>query len=216
MEQGNVPEEKEIKNMSLTRKLLESMGLDADKITSIIDAHVETVDALKEKNATQETKLKELSEKEAQYLETKKELEKLKANGGDWQKKYEDEHNAFETYKNKQVEIEAARAKESAYRALLVSAGVSEKRIPSILKVADLNSIEYADGKIKDTEKVTESIKEEWADFITQTNSSGVSTKTPPENGGGKIYASSDIKKMSVNEINKNWADISASLKGEQ
>ena len=95
MEQGNVPEEKEIKNMSLTRKLLESMGLDADKITSIIDAHVETVDALKEKNATQETKLKELSEKEAQYLETKKELEKLKANGGDWQKKYEDEHNAF-------------------------------------------------------------------------------------------------------------------------
>nr|DAO40695.1 MAG TPA: minor structural protein [Caudoviricetes sp.] len=202
--------------MSLTRKLLESMGLDADKITSIIDAHVETVDALKEKNATQETKLKELSEKEAQYLETKKELEKLKANGGDWQKKYEDEHNAFETYKNKQVEIEAARAKESAYRALLVSAGVSEKRIPSILKVADLNSIEYADGKIKDTEKVTESIKEEWADFITQTNSSGVSTKTPPENGGGKIYASSDIKKMSVNEINKNWADISASLKGEQ
>lgn len=216
MEQGNVPEEKEIKNMSLTRKLLESMGLDADKITSIIDAHVETVDALKEKNATQETKLKELSEKEAQYLETKKELEKLKANGGDWQKKYEDEHNAFETYKNKQVEIEAARAKESAYRALLVSAGVSEKRIPSILKVADLNSIEYADGKIKDTEKVSESIKEEWADFITQTNSSGVSTKTPPENGGGKIYASSDIKKMSVNEINKNWADISASLKGEQ
>ena len=58
-------------------------------------------------------------------------------------------------------------AKEAAYREILKAAGVSEKRIDSVIRVSDIDGIELGeDGKVKDAEKLTNSVKSEWADFI--------------------------------------------------
>lgn len=143
--------------MSLTRKLLESLGIESDKVTTIIEAHAETVDALK-------AQIGDLKSNADKYETTKADLDKVKAEldtlkGSDWQKKYEKEHAEFEAFKTEQSAKESKSAKESAYRELLSNAGVSEKRIGSILKVTDLDKLELVDGKIKDSDKLTESVK---------------------------------------------------------
>lgn len=146
--------------MALTRKLLKGMGLTDEQVDTIIEAHTDTVDGLK----ADITKYKGDAEK---LPGVQKELDDLKAAGdGGYKEKYEKEHQEFEDFKTAQAQKEARDAKESAYRTLLKDAGVDEKRIDSIMKVSDIDSVELEDGKIKGAEKLTESVKTEWADFI--------------------------------------------------
>ena len=162
--------------MALTRKYLKGMGLSDEVIDSIIESHAETVEGLKEEI----NKYKESAEK---LTAVQKELDDLKAAGdGGYKEKYEKEHKAFEDFKEAQTAKETKQAKEKAYAAFLKSVGVSEKRIPSIIKVTDLNSVELEGDKVKDADKLTESVKTEWADFIENSDTSGANTNTPPAN----------------------------------
>lgn len=171
--------------MAFTRKMLKAMGIEDEKVEQIMDAHVEVVDALKaDRDAYKETADK--------YTDVEKELNDLKAKGGDWQTKYEKEHADFEAYKTAQTAKETETAKAEAYKALLTGAGVSEKRVAAILKVTDLSTVEMADGKIKNADELTKTIKTDWADFITSTQTSGAATATPASTVGGKKYSSKD------------------------
>lgn len=134
-----------------------------------------------------------------------------------WKTKYDALKEDFDTYKTEQAQKETHSAKSKAYRELLKAAGVSEKRIEAILKVSDIDSIELGDdGKAKEADKLTENIKNEWADFITTTTETGSNTPTPLGNTQTKIYSRDDIRKMSPAEINQNFDAIKASLKGEK
>lgn len=165
--------------MALTRKALKAMGITDEQVDSIIEMHTETVDGLKAYKADAE-----------KLVEVQKELDALKAKGDDgYKEKYEKEHKAFEDFKNEQSAKESKAAKEKAYRELLISAGVSEKRVDSVLKVSDLSKIELEDGKVKGAEELTNTIKTEWADFIVSTQTKGAETHNPPANntkGNGK------------------------------
>ena len=165
--------------MALTRKMLKAMGIEEEKIDQIIEAHAETVDGLK-------ADLNRYKGDAEKLPGVQKELDELKAAGdGGYKEKYEKEHTAFEDFKKAQKGKETKEAKEKAYRALLKEAGVSEKRIESVLRVTDLESISLEeDGKIKDADKVKDSVKTEWADFIVQTQTSGAPTSTPPKTSG--------------------------------
>ena len=162
--------------MALTRKLLKGMGLTEEQVDTIIEAHTDTVDGLKED-------IKKYKGDSEKLPGVQKELDDLKAAGdGGYKEKYEKEHKAFEDFKTAQTAKETRQAKETAYRELLKAAGVSEKRIPAILKVTDLNAIEMDGDKIKDADKHTQTVKTEWADFVESTNTTGASTTTPPAN----------------------------------
>ena len=162
--------------MALTRKYLKGMGLSEDVVDSIIEAHAETVEGLKEEI----NKYKGDAEK---LPTVQKELDELKdAGDGGYKEKYENEHKAFEDFKKAQTEKETRTAKVNAYTAFLKSVGVSEKRIPSIIKVTDLNSFDLEGDAVKDADKLTESVKTEWADFIETSNTNGANTQTPPAN----------------------------------
>lgn len=162
--------------MALTRTLLKGMGLNEEQVSTIIEAHIDTVDGLK----------KDINKYkgDAEKLPTvQKELDDLKAAGdGGYKQKYEDEKKAFEDFKAAQTAKETKQAKEKAYADFLKSVGVSEKRIPSIIKVTDLNAVELEGDKVKDADKLTESVKTEWADFIETSNTNGANTNTPPAN----------------------------------
>ena len=177
--------------MALTRKMLKAMGIEEEKIDQIIEAHAETVDGLK----ADVNKYKGDAEK---LPGVQKELDDLKAAGdGGYKEKYEKEHEAFEDFKKTQKSKETKEAKEKAFRALLKEAGVSEKRIDSIIKVTDFDGFSLEeDGKIKDADKLTESVKTEWADFIVQTQTTGAKTATPPSNGGSGVKTRDDIMKI--------------------
>lgn len=201
--------------MSLTRKLLESLGLEADKVSTIIEAHAETVDALKTQIETFKADSEQLAKTQKELKTAHDELEALKASGGDWQKKYEDEHTAFESFRAEADAKDLLAKKGDAYRKLLKDAGVSEKRIDSIMKLTDLSAIEMQDDGLKDVEALTEAIKSEWSDFITTTSTSGAKTTTPPANVH-KTFSHEDIANMTVDEINANWEAISQSMKGNE
>lgn len=162
--------------MALTRKLLKGMGLTEEQVDTIIEAHTETVDGLKEDISKYKSNAEKLPT-------VQKELDDLKAAGdGGYKQKYEDEKKAFEDFKAAQTAKETKQAKEKAYAEFLKIAGVSEKRIPAIIKVTDLDSLEMDGDKFKDADKLTEAVKTDWADFIETSNTNGANTTTPPAN----------------------------------
>ena len=199
--------------MSLSRKLLESMGLEADKVSTIIEAHAETVDSLKSQIADFKAKAEKYDATQTELDKIKKDFEEMKASGGDWQKKYDALNSEFETYKADQSAKDLKIQKETAYKKLLKDSGVSEKRIDSIIRLTDLSVYEIGeDGNIKDSEKAVESIKNEWADFIVNTSVQTPNTQTPPSTDSLKKYTHEDIAKMTPDEINANWDSIKGSL----
>ena len=167
--------------MAFTRKMLKAMGIEDEKIDQIIDAHSETVDALKADRDT-------YKEDAAKLAAVQKELDELKAKGDDGYKaKYEAEKAAHDALKADIAAKETKKAKTDAYRELLKGANIDEKRIATILRAEapTIDKIELdADGKIKNAEQYTESIKSDWADFIVTQSAKGTKTATPPANGG--------------------------------
>jgi hypothetical protein len=159
----------------LTRKLIKDAAKDAgieipnEMIDAIIDAHVESRDAAVAKA------VEPLSEQ----------IEAAKAGGDqdEFKTKWEQEHEAFETFKG-EVEAEKLNGKkQSEIKNLLKELSVSEKRHDIILKALspDLGTIELdKDGKIKDVDKLKTSIATDWAEFIETTERKPSPTPTPP------------------------------------
>ena len=167
--------------MGFSRKMLKAMGIEEEKIEQIIDAHSETVDALKaDRDAYKEDA--------AKLAAVQKELDALKAKGDDGYKaKYEAEKAAHDALKADIAAKETKKAKTDAYRELLKGANIDEKRIATILRAEapTIDKIELdADGKIKNAEQYTASIKSDGADFIVTQSAKGTNTATPPANGG--------------------------------
>lgn len=161
--------------MALTVKLLKGMGVDDDKIEAIIAAHTETVEGL--------TSLRDKYKKQAEQVpDLQKQLEEAKAasKNDEWEQKYQDEHQAFEDFKAQVATEKAEAVKAQAYRGMLMAAGIDPKRIDAIMRVTDLRQVEMEDGKLKDTEKLQESAKQEWADFVVKSNTQGSNPATPP------------------------------------
>lgn len=187
--------------MALTRKMLSAMGIEEDKQDEIINAHVEVVNALKEERDSYKAdanKAKKLQKEVDDLNESMKNGER-----SPYKVKYEakvDEYNTlkqqFDDYKADVSAKELESKKSNAYKVLLKSAGVSEKRIDAVLKVTDLSQIELdGDGKIKDADAHKKSIKDEWSDFIVTQSEQGAQTANPPQHTGGTKMTKAEIYK---------------------
>lgn len=178
--------------MALTRKFLTALGIEADKIDEIITAHSETVDALKEQRDQYKAdaeKVGTLTE-ECNKLKEQVKNDKTEVYKAELDKVKED----FKQYKADVEGKEVKANKAKAYKELLKEVGVSEKRFDAILKLTDLSKIEFDDeNKVKDADKVKDSIKSEWGDFISTTNTKGADTKNPPSNTGGGAKTKEEI-----------------------
>ena len=180
--------------MALTRRMLKAMGISDEQVDEIIAAHTETVDALKEQRDAYKADAEKLADVQKQLEKAQADLEAGKKDS--WKVKYEAIKEEFEGYKTEQTEKESHAAKEKAYRALLQEAGISEKRLESVLKVSDVDSVELDDkGAIKGADKLAETIKSEWADFITTTETRGAQTSNPPANNPSGAMTKADIYK---------------------
>lgn len=200
--------------MALTRKMLKAMGIEEEKIDQIIEAHGETVDALKEERNNYKADAEKLADVQKELDKAKK---AAKNDGEDTvlKSEYDALKTEYDDYKGQITAEKTRTAKENAFRELLKAAGVSEKRIASVLKVSDVDGIELdKDGKIKDADERTNNIKTEWADFIETTTTQGAKTATPPTNNGGKMTRADIYKKdekgryvMSTSERQKALAE---------
>lgn len=160
--------------MALTREMLKGMSLTEEQVSAIIAEHVAVKTALEDRIKQYETDAKQLPI-------VQKELNDLKKSGGDWQKKYEQEHADFEQYKSDVAAQEAMAKKRDAYSALLKSSGIGDKYVDSILNVTDYATMELdGEGKLKDADKIAESAKSKYSGFIVSTEAHGAGTETPP------------------------------------
>ena len=168
--------------MSLTRRMLKAMGIEDEKIDEIINAHTETVNALKEERDNYKKDAEELPNVIKERDKYKEQAEKENP----FEQKYNDLKEKHDKYVAEQTAKETKAKKQEAYKELLKSVGVSEKRLSAILKVTDLSAIELdKDGKIKDASDLENTVKSEWADFIETESAKGAPTPTPPSNNGG-------------------------------
>jgi chromosome segregation ATPase len=166
--------------MALTRKMLKAMGIEEEKIDQIIEAHSETVDSLKAD--------RDNYKKDADQLKSvREELDELKAKGDDgWKEKHDKLKGDFDTYK-KDVEAKETHSKKvEAFKAILKDGNFSEKGIEKAVKYADFEKMELdEDGKtIKNAPEHLKAAKEEWAEYVTTTTTTGAKTSNPPANNG--------------------------------
>lgn len=153
------------------------MGIEESQIETIIEAHTDTVNGLK----ADRDKYKEQAERVPDLQRKLEEAEEAIAEADDWKAKYEGERKALKDYQAKVDGEKAEAAKAKAYRDMLKAANVDPKRIDTIMRVTDLTKVEMEDGKLKDGEKLTESAKTEWADFIIKTKTDTGQPATPPK-----------------------------------
>lgn len=173
--------------MALTRKMLKVLGIEDDKIDSIIDAHLETVDALKKERDGYKADAEKLPD-------VQKELDGLKA-GGDFKAKYEKEHKDFEDYKKDVTAKETRTAKEAAVRAYYTGKGITGNNLEIAMRgsAAEIDAAELDGDKIKDTKSLDELIGGTFKGLIGKTETRGTNTATPPANNGGGTMTKAEI-----------------------
>jgi len=181
--------------MSLTRKFLSALGLEADKIDQIIEAHTDSLEGIKAERDKYKEQIdngkNDVDAKAKELADTRKELEDLKkqveADAKEREgKDYDKLKKEFDDYKAEQEAKVTNAAKESALKELLTDMKMSEKGSKQVLKWMGVADIELDEnGKIKDASNLRKSIKEDWGDYIQSEGSKGAETSNPPDNNGG-------------------------------
>jgi hypothetical protein len=173
--------------------MLKAMGIEDEKIDQIIEAHTETVDAIKEQ--------REAYRADAEKLPgVQRELDALKNNSGnDYKAKYEKEKKDFQDYKNGIAEKESAAAKEKAARAYFESKGIPADSMGLVIRgaKAEISGLELDGEKIKDSTALDTLLSGDYKGLIGKTTTKGTDTKTPPNTSGGiksreEIYKKDD------------------------
>lgn len=174
------------------REILSAAGVTSehmsDAVDKIIDGHLTSVNALREDVAKYKA--------DAEKLPTiQKELDDMKANSNDdWKEKHDRLKDEFDKYKTDVQAKETKAAKEAAYRAILKDANLSEKGIEKAVKYAEWDKIELgADGKLKGANDHIKAAREEWAEYVTTTTTTGAKTSTPPVNTGSAKLTKAEI-----------------------
>lgn len=187
--------------MALTRKLLKGMGLTEEQIDSIIDAHTDSLEGL-------QSKVKSLEAEAVEAKDLKKQLEDIKG-GKDWKAEHDKVKKELDDYRAEQQGKELSAKKRAAYKALLEKGNIDPKRIETVLK-ADRDKIEALElddkGEAKDADKLSESIKADWSDFVTTTVRKGVNNAKPPKSEGGSAMTKEEI--MAIKDTAQRQAAI--------
>ena len=191
--------------MAFTRSFLESVGLNKEQVSAVMEEHVAVTDGLKKDRDTYKA--------EAEKVPDLEEKVKAQADNEDYKTKYEQEHTAFESYKAKAAQ-EAESAKVSAaYRKLLTEEKISEKRLDAILRVTDLSAMKLTkDGKLEGEAKLRESIKTDWAEFITKKEERGAGVDNPPDHDNTTFETMSLAEKMQYANAHPSDAAVTAWL----
>lgn len=160
--------------------MLKAMGIEDDKVDQIIDAHTETVDALKEARDNYKVDAEKLPN-------IQKELEELKAKGDDgWKDKHDKLKKQFEDYKTEITSKESRAAKEKAARAYYESKGITGKNLELAMRGSrtEVDGLELDGEKIKDEAALKALVEGDFSSLVTTTQKKGASTATPPANTG--------------------------------
>lgn len=188
--------------MAFTRKYLAGIGIEADKIEAIMEAHVEVVEGLKAKIAEAGDSAEEFAKVKAELEQAKNDLKTAQATikaaeKEDYKGKYESEKAAHEKLISDIAAKESTAKKESALTAAAKAAKFSDDAISMILdsKKDYASMIEFDEnGAAKNAAEIIESIKKERPQFVPKQQEQLHSPANPPSDTAGK-------KSMTWNDI---------------
>ncbi len=170
--------------MALTRKLLKGMGLTDEQVDTIIEAHTDTVDGLKEQVKNYEADAKKLPG-------VQKELDDLKAKGDDgWKDKHDKVKKEFDDFKAKVDGEKARAAKETAVKAYLESKHITGGNLKIAMLAIEkaIDAAELDGDKLKDTKAFDDLISGDLKGLVTTTSEKGAPPPAnPPQNTGGTM-----------------------------
>ena len=163
--------------MALTRKMLKAMGLEESVIDSIIDAHSETVEALKKQRDDAQAEAGKVEDLTRQLNEANTKL----STAGD-AAKVQANFDAF----RQQVENEKREAAETAdVLAICKDAGITrDSFLRAVGRDFDRSKIQRGeDGAISNRDALVDYVKKDFADFGSTTVEQGTPPVTPPAGG---------------------------------
>lgn len=166
--------------MDFSRQWLAGLGIDPDKVDTIVKAHGAIVGSILDERDKLQQEVNEAAE-------LQKQLEVLQSEKNDLQKQYDDEHKAFEDFKAEAATEGVKRAKSAVYRDALRKANIPEQVVDDLLKIAPVDSVNLGeDGKPTNMGDIEKGIKDKFSAYI-RTESTKLDTpETPPSGGTGK------------------------------
>ena len=158
--------------MLLTKKFLSDLGIEADKIDQIIDAHTKDTDSLKSERDNYKADAEKLADVQKQLDEANK---KVTEN--------EDFKIQLETLKTEISAKETAEKKSNALKSLLKEKGYSDRGIDKITKYGGyLDEIELDEnGSIRELDKLVKAVESEWSEYKPIESVSYTEPSTPPK-----------------------------------
>lgn len=191
-------------------KALENKYSNQDDIISERDQFKNEVDTLKaeiEKFTTErdasDNELKSLREQVATF-------ENEKATLTENANKVQQEFDAFKA----QIETEKTNAvKRDAVRTALRANGVARAEFQDlIINALDLNGINVDDKGIENVDALIESTKTKYPGCFSTVEEIGTSPVEPPSGNPPRPLTIADVKKMTPEQINANWAEVQKAL----
>lgn len=119
-----------------------------------------------------------------------KELDDLKAKGGDYKAKYEQAKKELDDYKADVTAKETKAAKAKAAKAFFEGKNITGKNLDIAMRAAaaEIDACELDGEKIKDTKALDELVKSTLGGLVVTTTTQGAQTATPPNNTGNVGY----------------------------
>lgn len=188
--------------MAFTRKYLAGLGLDADKIEAIMDAHVEVVDGLKARIAENNDSADELAKVKDELAQAKNDLKTAQdkieaAEKDDYKAKYESEKAAHQKLQSDIAAEKTAAKQETTLKAAAKKAKYSADAIALILdsKKDYAGRVEFDEnGNATNIDAVLADIAADRPELAPKAKETHHNPATPPEGSGVKT-------KMTKSEI---------------
>ena len=209
--------------MSFKRSDLAALGIEPEKIQTLIDWHMETVTGLQAEIDKSKDNADKLTNVQAELDKVKKDLESATktiaaAEKDDYKGKFETVTAELEMLKSEAAAKETATAKQTALKDKLKEAGYSDRAMSLIIRNGFANDVTLGeDGKATNLDDVIKSIQHDsdFSGFTPEIKETKHVPATPPANAGGgkKPLTWEDIDKIKdIGERQKAMAENMDSL----
>lgn len=186
----------------VTRKFLVALGIEAEKVDQVVEAHSADMNEIKEERDTALEAAKGIPDVTKQRDALQKELDDLKAKAPDAAKVQKD----FDDYKL-QVETEKATAKAgAALRKALLDKGANEAAVDLMVSAHDMKTVEMDGDNLKDVDATVKPFMDKHAGLFGTESSEGVPGGKPPKGAPPPDYSKmsdADYLSMREKELNK-------------
>ncbi|MGN1019810.1 MAG: hypothetical protein ACI4O7_05510, partial [Aristaeellaceae bacterium] len=194
-------------NMALTRSLLRELNLEDSAIEQIIQAHSETVTALKAEIDAARAEAAALTDVTAERDMLMEQIAQLSAQQADARQLQEE----FDAWKAREQQSLTDAEKQRLLRQALLDAGANGKAVALLAREIDPDSLVITGGALHNAGEVIAPVREKYAAFFARPVRLPAPVIQPPASLHGALTRQ-DLAAMSAEDINANWDAVRAAL----